>query len=541
MSTSTRSKMAYIQKAEIETKLFDGALDSYDIIFTSDTHECYIISPDLNPLLVRAKILLFDSVEAAEEALNASDEAYVGQIVGVLEDGAYQGCIVNSGENGFYVSFLHDSSGADYVTEEELNERLDAMNFITKEEMDAYVRGVVVGYLGALVPDAMADMTGDLGDLTTEAKSNLVSAINEVKADADEKSVVILNDSASSGMLKTYIVKQGNEVIGYIDIPKDMVISGGSVVTATPSSPIYIDGQRITEGTYLQLIIANQADPIYINVKDLVDDYTAQPNATQVQVSIVNNVISATVVAGSINSKELAANAVTTAKLADGSITTAKLSNEVISLVGSSADWNAATSSTKGFIANKPPIKQGSVISAIVMGDTGNNTASAEYALAEGRLTTASKSYSHAEGTNTTASSSAAHAEGNGTTAGADGSHAEGYRSRATGAYSHAEGSNAVASGAYSHAEGSYTSAASQFQHASGRYNIADTTNTYAEIVGNGSSDSNRSNARTLDWAGNAWYAGMVSAGGFVLTAPNGTQYVLSVDNAGNLTANPVT
>lgn len=52
-------------------------------------------------------------------------------------------------------------------------------------------------------------------------------------------------------------------------------------------------------------------------------------------------------------------------------------------------------------------------------------------------------------------------------------------------------------------------------QYALGRYNIADTTEgntddpgTYIEIIGNGSSDSHRSNARTLDWEGNEWLAG---------------------------------
>lgn len=36
----------------------------------------------------------------------------------------------------------------------------------------------------------------------------------------------------------------------------------------------------------------------------------------------------------------------------------------------------------------------------------------------------------------------------------------------------------------------------------------------YAHIVGNGTSDDNRSNAHTLDWDGNAWYAGTLRVGG---------------------------
>lgn len=36
----------------------------------------------------------------------------------------------------------------------------------------------------------------------------------------------------------------------------------------------------------------------------------------------------------------------------------------------------------------------------------------------------------------------------------------------------------------------------------------------YLHVVGNGSSDTERSNAHTLDWSGNAWYAGKILVGG---------------------------
>ena len=41
-----------------------------------------------------------------------------------------------------------------------------------------------------------------------------------------------------------------------------------------------------------------------------------------------------------------------------------------------------------------------------------------------------------------------------------------------------------------------------------GRYNVKDTENKYACIIGNGTSDTARSNAHTVDWNGNAWFAG---------------------------------
>lgn len=78
---------------------------------------------------------------------------------------------------------------------------------------------------------------------------------------------------------------------------------------------------------------------------------------------------------------------------------------------------------------------------------------------------------------------------------------------------SHIEGYNNVASGLYSHAEGCNTNAYSNSQHVFGKYNISDAENTYVEIVGNGTTTSSRSNARTLDWNGNEVLAGKLTVG----------------------------
>ena len=156
--------------------------------------------------------------------------------------------------------------------------------------------------------------------------------------------------------------------------------------------------------------------------------------------------------------------------------------------------------------------------------------AEGDYSHAEGRQTLASGANSHAEGRSTIATGISAHAEGNGSDATGNYSHAEGYDTTASGNVSHAEGSVTIASGSYSHAEGyksearaSYshtegreTLASGQFQHVQGKWNIEDTTGEYAHIVGNGKNADSRSNAHTIDWSGNAWFAGDVTVG------PNG-------------------
>lgn len=124
-----------------------------------------------------------------------------------------------------------------------------------------------------------------------------------------------------------------------------------------------------------------------------------------------------------------------------------------------------------------------------------------------------------------------------------DYSFTEGYGTTASGKSSHAEGYGTTASGQSSHAEGFGTKAHSFSQHVEGQYNIEDLDETYAHIVGNGTSDA-RSNAHTLDWSGNAWFAGTIEGKAFILpssTEGSTKRFKITVDDSGTLTATEVT
>ena len=159
------------------------------------------------------------------------------------------------------------------------------------------------------------------------------------------------------------------------------------------------------------------------------------------------------------------------------------------------------------------PLDSPNFTNSISMARKSDTTIGAQ-SVALGSNTTASGDYSHAEGAGATASGYVSHAEGEETTASDYCSHAEGYGTTASGQASHAEGESTTVSGYASHAEGTGTIASSDYQHVQGQYNIEDTTNTYAHIVGNGTADNTRSNAHTLDWNGNGWYAGKLSQDG---------------------------
>lgn len=180
------------------------------------------------------------------------------------------------------------------------------------------------------------------------------------------------------------------------------------------------------------------------------------------------------------------------------------------------SDWNENDPSSGAFILNKPTIPD---ISTKM--DKSNPTGTGSLSLNRKADTTVGDK-STAIGNDTTASGNDSYAEGSNTVASGRISHAEGAGSIASGYVSHAEGYSTTASGTRAHAEGYYTIAQRRSQHVIGEYNVedmtgADTTTkgSYIEIVGNGTADSARSNARTLDWSGNESLAGTIDASGF--------------------------
>ena len=104
---------------------------------------------------------------------------------------------------------------------------------------------------------------------------------------------VTAKETANAGYLKSYTFTGPDGTPIDIDIPKDLVVTKGEVV-------------KEGDDTFIQLTIANQVAPVKINVKDLVDVYTAQANAAQIQLAISGtNEISATIKPGSIAKTDL--------------------------------------------------------------------------------------------------------------------------------------------------------------------------------------------------------------------------------------------
>ena len=170
---------------------------------------------------------------------------------------------------------------------------------------------------------------GTLANLTTTEKENLVGAINEVRsavAAGGTAAQVTMTESTPSdaSILKAYTIKQGETTVGTINIPKDMVVQSGEVVT---------NPEGMAEGTYIKLVLANaNNDEIFVNVGTLVDIYKPQESATQVQLAIdsATREVSASIVAGSIGTTELADDAVTNDKIANSAVDSLQLASGAV-------------------------------------------------------------------------------------------------------------------------------------------------------------------------------------------------------------------
>lgn len=141
-------------------------------------------------------------------------------------------------------------------------------------------------------------------------------ALNALADKASSDEVTLTEEgSAQDGYAKSYKFQKGSSSPVYINIPKDMVVSGGRVVT-NPS------GQAA--GTYLELTLANATnDKLYINVGDLIEYVTSgSATADKVQVAVDGSThkVTASIKAGSIELSDLNSGVQTTINSVSGKV-----------------------------------------------------------------------------------------------------------------------------------------------------------------------------------------------------------------------------
>ena len=154
------------------------------------------------------------------------------------------------------------------------------------------------GVVNATADTLSASFVAFTASNTAFKSSNVKDALDTLYAQSGEGSKVTLEsaEGTESGVLKVYTIKQGGAEVGKINIPKDLVVTSGSVVKGTWKDGAFTENVS-GSGTALKLVIANQEAPVYINTLDLVKDHTG---GNGISISDTN-VISVQIAEGSEN------------------------------------------------------------------------------------------------------------------------------------------------------------------------------------------------------------------------------------------------
>ena len=157
---------------------------------------------------------------------------------------------------------------------------------------------------------AATDYTVTITNETTGTGEKTRQTIKQGKSGSEvEIGTIVVPDlkmevkaTPNDGYLKTYQFTYGTGTTFEVDIPKDLVVESGEVIVVTDEAPV----SGLTNGTYLKLVIVNQAEPIYIDVKDLCDVYTGKVVTDGVSVTISDtNEISAALVGKAVSESNL--------------------------------------------------------------------------------------------------------------------------------------------------------------------------------------------------------------------------------------------
>ena len=167
---------------------------------------------------------------------------------------------------------------------------------------------------------------------TSKAVKDFVDTeIGKIPAQVDY--TVTVEESSPEGYAKAYTIKQKGAAVATINIPKDMVVESGSVVTDPAGQP---------KGTYLKLVLANATeDEIFINVGDLIEYVTSgSAEGDMVMINIdANHKVTATITDGTITLAKLHADV--QAEIAKAHEHTNKTELDKIA-TGDKAKWDAA-------------------------------------------------------------------------------------------------------------------------------------------------------------------------------------------------------
>lgn len=222
----TRAKFGFLAYDDMLARIAEGQLDAYDIVFSKDTKQVFIINDNLEPIAMHSKVYVYDSVEEANEALNTNADTYVGQVVSIKTGDVYFGYIVNK-----------DAKGSYYVRP--LYEHAEPINY------DTLGNKPIENLMGTFnSPIILADLPTGIYNVCGKFK---VTADHEKEYLAGGNRLVLINNMGATATIK---VSSSNEIMDFIvsngEVISDKVITESALEKRGYTTKEYVD-ERIEE------------------------------------------------------------------------------------------------------------------------------------------------------------------------------------------------------------------------------------------------------------------------------------------------------
>ena len=298
-----------------------------------------------NPIPLDTTAVWYNKTELENYAKTGAT-AYVGQVLTLVAGGKCEAYMI-SNEAGTLVKLAQTTASGDLASDvanlqtqvEGLVEKVGSaaagdtaasglykliadVEAVAKARLESVEAGdnsvTIAG--SATKPSVAVKVSKASGNALSLADDGLKVEIPEVKV---PKYSLVRDEKAAAGDVATYhLTKDGvNEGVA-INIPKDLVVASGSVVELEDGA--LPDGVAVA-GTYIKLVLANSAKPIYINVSTLIEYVTGgsgENDAIQINVSSDTHKVTANVKNGSLTKEMLAAGVVASLGKADTAVQT---------------------------------------------------------------------------------------------------------------------------------------------------------------------------------------------------------------------------
>lgn len=286
--------------AEDQGVLFLGNVRISDVIVPTETPTTSNTLP--NRIYLYDNKLYFRGMSSGSETVICLDVGDLGTQITALK--TLIGSIPSTAEATTVVGYVDEQVDA---AKEELQEDIDAkVASVTAADKSITVAGTTTD---PTVKVAIHTASGDEATNALELKANGLYV--PTPAAADTYTITKAEDNGDYAAVYK-LMKQANgtgtatQVGVDINIPKDMVVQSGSVVTVTEDNKGQ-NGNPDTAGTYIKLVLQNVTNPLFIDVGSLIEYVTSGSSTGDMIVVAVSadHKVTATITDGTITEEKL--------------------------------------------------------------------------------------------------------------------------------------------------------------------------------------------------------------------------------------------